>query len=145
MRTSVPAENLTARGAYILREADGPRDATLLATGTEVSIALQAAEILAGDGLQAAVVSMPCWSLFEEQNAAYKLIVLGDAPRLAIEAASAFGWTRYVASEDDVVGVNQFGESASAGHLYAQYGLTAENVSNRVKALVQNGGIASAA
>lgn len=145
VRRVVVDENLTARGAYVIREPNGARDVTLLATGTEVSIAIDAAERLAASGINAAVVSMPCWSLFEAQETAYKERVLGSVPRLAIEAASAFGWTRYVASEDNMIGVNTFGESASAGHLYAQFGLTVENVLLKAKALIEDSKIASAA
>ncbi|MEO1749788.1 MAG: transketolase C-terminal domain-containing protein, partial [Pseudomonadota bacterium] len=145
VRTVAVDENLTARGAYVIVDPRAPRDVTLLATGTEVSIAIEAASALANAGISAAVVSMPCWSLFEAQDIEYKKAVLGDAPRLAIEAASAFGWTRYVASEDHMIGVNAFGESASANHLYAHFGLTADNVLKRAKALIEESKTASAA
>ncbi|WP_334175142.1 transketolase [Pseudoxanthobacter sp.] len=123
------------RGAYVLREADGARDITLLATGTEVSLAISVAEALAGEGIRAAVVSMPCWERFDEQDEAYRAAVLGTAPRLAIEAASPFGWTRYVAREDDVVGVRGFGLSAPAGELYRHFGLTVEAIVPKARAL----------
>lgn len=129
-------ENLTAKGAYVLHEPDGERAITLLATGSEVAIAHEAAHLLAAQGVHAAVVSMPCWSLFEAQDKAYKAKVLGTAPRLAIEAASAFGWTRYVASEDDMIGVNCFGASASAEELYKQFGLTPVNIAARAAATI---------
>lgn len=121
-------ENLTARGAYVLTSSSADRDVTLLATGTEVSLALKTAAALNYEGISAAVVSMPCWRLFDQQPAAYRDGVLGSAPRIAIEAASPFGWARYVGSENNVIGVETFGASASAAELYEQFGLTVENI-----------------
>ena len=129
------AENLSARGAYVIREASA-RDVTILATGTEVSLAVEAAEALAQEGIRAAVVSMPSWELFEEQEAAYRAEVLGTAPRVAVEAAGKFGWTRYVASEADVVGMPGFGASAPAERLYQEFGITVEGIRAKVKALL---------
>lgn len=132
-RQAVPAlrhdagENRTARGGYVLAEAEGgARRITLLATGTEASVAMTAREILQADGIPTAVVSLPCFELFERQDRPYRDAVLGAAPRLAIEAASPWGWTRYVASEDDVVGMRGFGASAPAKDLYRHFGITAE-------------------
>src|SRR6185437_2878495 len=89
-------ENLSARGAYVLAEAEGgARQVTLLATGSEVSLAMDARKLLAGRGVRAAVVSMPCWKLFEAQDHSYRDQVLGAAPRVAVEAAVRFGWDRY--------------------------------------------------
>jgi transketolase len=127
--------NLSAKGAYVLRD-PGKRDVTLLATGTEVAIAVEAAELLAGRGIAAAVVSMPCWELFEAQSKDYRASVLGTAPRVAIEAAGKFGWTRYVASEDDVVGMEGFGASAPAEILYERFGITAGAIAGKARALV---------
>jgi transketolase len=127
-------ENLCARGAYLLTPEGERRDATLLATGSEVSLALAARELLAKDGISAAVVSMPSWELFERQDPAYRAAVLGDAPRIAVEAASPFGWTRYVDSEADVVGLTSFGASGPYKALYEHFGLTAENVARKVRA-----------
>ena len=107
LRTEHTDENLCARGAYLLAGGDGQRDVTILATGSEVHLALAARELLAGEGIAAAVVSMPCWELFDRQDPAYRAAVLGTAPRVAVEAASPFGWTRYVASEADVVGMTR--------------------------------------
>ena len=109
---------------------------TILATGSEVHIALAARELLAAEGIVAAVVSMPCWELFERQDAAYRGAVLGTAPRVAVEAASPFGWTRYVASEADVVGMTSFGASGPIKALYEHFGLTAENVARKARALL---------
>jgi len=134
-RQSVPAlrrgggaANLSARGAYVLAEADGKRAVTLIATGSEVALALAAREKLVARGVAAAVVSMPCWSLFDGQPEAYRAEVLGDAPRLAIEAASPFGWERYVGSDGAIIGMPGFGASAPAEDLFRRFGFTAENI-----------------
>lgn len=121
------------KGGYVIRETEGSRDITLIATGTEVAVAIEAATKLAETSVQAAVVSLPCWSLFDAQPAEYRTHVLGTAPRLAVEAASSFGWTRYVAGEDDVIGVDHFGASARAEQLYADFGITPENISEHAK------------
>lgn len=136
LRLERSEENLTAKGAYLLRRPDGKRDVTLIATGTEVAIAVEAAELLAGEGIAAAIVSMPSWELFDAQPAGYRHEVLGTAPRIAVEAAGKFGWTRYVASEDDVVGMTGFGASAPADRLYAEFGITREAIADRARALV---------
>jgi transketolase len=130
-------ENLCAHGAYVLTPADERREATILATGSEVALAFAARELLATtDGIRAAVVSMPSWELFQRQDPAYRAAVLGGAPRVAVEAASPFGWTRYVASEDDVVGMTSFGASGPFKVLYEHFGLTAENIAGKVRALL---------
>ncbi|MDF1586713.1 transketolase [Marinimicrococcus flavescens] len=136
LRTEAGAENLSARGAYVLAATEGARDATILATGSEVAIAMEARELLASEGIAAAVVSMPSFELFERQEPAWRSAVLGTAPRVAVEAASPFGWTRYVASEDDVVGMKGFGASAPAPALYEHFGITPAAVAARVKALL---------
>ncbi|OOY24526.1 transketolase [Thioclava sediminum] len=129
-------ENLTARGAYVIRSFGEGRDVTLLATGTEVSLAVEAAEALHAEGHSVAVVSMPCWELFDAQSEEYRAEVLGTAPRIAVEAASAFGWTRYVAREADVIGMPGFGASAPAEQLYAEFGITKDAIVARAKALI---------
>lgn len=122
-------ENQSARGAYVLAEAaDGVRDVTLLATGSEVEIAMTARESLAGRGVRAAVVSMPCQELFDAQMAEYRRSVLGDAPRVAVEAAATLGWERYVGLDGAIVGMKSFGASAPAADLYRHFGITAEAV-----------------
>ena len=128
VRKDSGADNQVAKGGYLLRKPDGPRDLTILATGTEVAIALRAAAQLAEFSVKAAVVSLPCWSLFDAQPQSYRDEVLGSAPRLAVEAASPLGWTRYTASEDHVIGVDRFGASASAGALYTEFGITEQNI-----------------
>ncbi|WP_427026460.1 transketolase (plasmid) [Aureimonas ureilytica] len=135
VRTEASAENLSAKGGYVLREAEGgAREVTILATGSEVEIAVAAAETLAGEGVKAAVVSLPCWELFAKQPKAYRDTVLGQAPRIAVEAASPFGWTRFVEDEDDVIGMTGFGASAPGGDLYKHFGITAEKVAEKAKA-----------
>ncbi|MDE2357662.1 MAG: transketolase [Alphaproteobacteria bacterium] len=135
VRTGVE-ENLTARGAYVLRETAGPRDVTLLATGSEVEIALAAAAGLAEAGIAAAVVSMPCWERFEAQDPAYRAAVLGEAPRVAIEAAVRLGWDRWLGPKGAFVGMEGFGASAPAGQLYAHFAITPERVIAEAKALL---------
>ena len=133
VRLAPSSDNLTARGGYVLVEPDGGRDITLIATGTEVSLAVDAARHMQNIGIRAAVVSLPCWSLFDAQEQAYRDVVIGQAPCLAIEAASPFGWGRYVGSEMNVIGVPDYGASASAEELYAEFGLTVENIVTRAK------------
>jgi transketolase len=141
-RQSVPplrrggAENLSARGAYVLAEAAGARAVTLLATGSEVAPAMAARENLAAGGVQAAVVSMPCWTLFDGQERDYRAAVLGMAPRLAIEAASPFGWERYVGTEGAVIGMTRFGASAPAEDLFRHFEFTAERIAQAALDLV---------
>ena len=101
-----------------------------------MNLALAAAEQLAGTGVQAAVASMPSWELFERQDPAYRSAVLGVAPRVAVEAASPFGWTRYVASEADVVCMRGFGASGPFKQLYQHFGITAEHVADRARSLL---------
>jgi transketolase len=117
-------ENLCAKGGYILKEAAGPRQVTLLATGSELHLAIEAQAELAKTGIQAAVVSLPCWELFEEQPQAYRDAVLGTAPRIAIEAAIGFGWERYLGNEGVFIGMQGFGASAPAPTLYERFGIT---------------------
>ncbi len=126
LRTAHTGENLVAKGAYVLRAANGKRDITLLATGSEVHLAVEAAKALAQDGINAAVVSMPCWEMFEAQDQDYKDSVLGNAPRLAIEAGVCFGWERYIGSADNFIGMSGFGASAPAPELFAHFGITAK-------------------
>ncbi len=133
-RQSVPAlrrdggENRSARGGYVLAEAEGPRQATLIATGSEVALALAARDLLKARGVAAAVVSLPCWALFDAQTPGYRAEVLGSAPRVAVEAASPFGWERYIGAGGAMVGMTGFGASAPAEELYRHFGITAEKV-----------------
>ncbi len=126
-------ENRCARGAYVLAEANGPRAATLIASGSEVSLALDARERLGAEGLAVAVVSMPVWSLFARADAATRAAVLGTAPRFGIEAACGFGWERWLGEDGLFIGLTGFGASAPADVLFRHFGLTAEAVMAAVK------------
>ena len=119
-------DNLCARGGYVLAEADGARRVTLIATGSEVQLALEARKALQADGIGAAVVSLPCWALFDAQSADYRDAVLGSGVRIAIEAATGFGWERYLGANGGFVGMTGFGASAPAEDLYRHFGITAE-------------------
>ncbi|WP_238367277.1 transketolase [Mesobacterium pallidum] len=128
-------ENLVAKGAYVLAEADGERRATLLATGSEVQIALAAREVLQGQGVPTAVVSMPCWELFEQQDRAYRASVLGpDTVRVGIEAAVRFGWDRYLGMDGAFIGMSSFGASGDAGDVFRHFGITTDAVVEAVQA-----------
>ena len=137
LRTSHMEENLVKRGAYVLREADGERDVTLLATGSEVAIAVEAQATLAAEGIRAAVVSMTCWELFDRQPAEYRDRVLGAAPRVAIEAAAPFGWHRWIGSDGVFVGMTTFGASAPAADLYKHFGITQEAVVEAARSVTE--------
>ncbi|MFN6955495.1 MAG: transketolase [Acetobacteraceae bacterium] len=134
---SEAGENRVARGAYVLAEANGVRDATIIATGSEVEIALAARDALAAQGIEVAVVSAPCFELFELQDASYRAAVLGSAPRFGIEAACGFGWERWLGADGVFLGMTGFGASAPAGDLYKHFGLTAEALAAAVKRRVQ--------
>lgn len=121
-------ENLSARGGYVLREADGRRDVTLMATGSEVGLALAAGELLKSAGINAAVVSMPSFELFRAQSPAYRAEVLGQVPRVAVEAGISQGWHEWLGDKDRFVGMLGFGASAPAPQLYVHFGITAEAV-----------------
>jgi transketolase len=136
LRTQPGSENRSARGAYVLAEAMGPRDVTLLATGSEVSLAMTARERLAEDGVRAAVVSMPCWQLFETEAEEYRRHVLGTAPRVAVEAAVRLGWDRWLGERSAFIGMHGFGASAPIEALYPHFGITAEKVAEAARALV---------
>ncbi|MGA8039244.1 MAG: transketolase [Acidimicrobiia bacterium] len=119
-----------ARGGYRIRDGG---DVTLLATGSEVHVALEAAETLGTQGISAGVASLPCWELFESQEAAYRQGVLGDAPRVSIEAASTFGWDRMVGPTGLTIGVDRFGASAPDTALAEKFGFTAAAIAARVR------------
>ena len=128
LRTTPTDDNLSAKGAYVLAEPEGGRDVTLLATGSEVSLAVTAAKALQEEGVRAAVVSMPCWELFEAQAEAYRAQVLGTAPRVGVEAAVAFGWDRWLGETGAFIGMRGFGASAPGQELYKHFGITSEAV-----------------
>jgi transketolase len=118
--------NRVSRGAYVVIEPDVGRDVTLIATGSEVSIALNAAKLLATDNIRAAVVSAPCFELFRRQPDKYRADVLGRGPRVGIEAAIEGDWARWLGDSGEFVGMAGFGASAPADVLYREFGITAE-------------------
>ncbi|HIC94244.1 MAG TPA: transketolase, partial [Anaerolineae bacterium] len=138
-RTSLaPAEGLV-RGAYVLAEAEGGRpDLILIATGSEVHLALEAQKLLAERGVRARVVNMPSWELFDRQPESYRRAVLPPevTARLAIEAGVSQGWHRYVGPAGDVLGIERFGASAPYKVLQEKFGFTAEDVAQRALALL---------
>ena len=136
LRFEAGSENRSARGAYVLAEADGPRRVTLLATGSEVSVAMAARDALARDHIGAAVVSMPCWELFEQAPKEYRDAVLGTAPRVAVEAAVQFGWERWLGPRGAFIGMTGFGASAPGEALYPHFGITAERVAEAARSLL---------
>jgi len=136
VRGETAGENLSAKGAYVLAPADGAK-VTLLATGSEVSVALGARDILARNGIAASVVSMPCWRLFERQDASYKESVIPRGTlKVAIEAAAQLGWDRYI-GDGIFIGMQGFGASAPIGDLYKHFGITADAVAQAVTARLE--------
>ncbi|HXT79969.1 MAG TPA: transketolase [Acetobacteraceae bacterium] len=127
------AENRCARGGYVAAEAEGPRQATVIGTGSEVSIAMAAREMLAAEGIAIAVVSLPCWELFSQQEDAYRAEVLGGAPRIGIEAGCDFGWERWLGPDGMFIGMHGFGASGKFEDLYKHFGITPEAVVAAVK------------
>ncbi len=127
-------ENLCGRGAYEIAAASGPARATILATGSEVAIALAARETLEAEGVPVRVASVPCHELFDRQDREYRDTVLGlDTVRVAVEAAGTLGWERYVGERGSIVGLTEFGASAPADTLYEHFGITANAVAEAVR------------
>jgi len=120
--------NRVARGAYVVVEPDGGRDVTLIATGSEVSIALEASNLLAADNIRAAVVSAPCFDLFRRQPPEYRAEVLGAVPRIGVEAAVEGDWARWLGDSGQFIGMTGFGASAPAETLYRKFGITSAAV-----------------
>ncbi|MEF8817752.1 MAG: transketolase [Salinibacter sp.] len=138
-RTGLAAAEGLHRGAYILRETNGQPDAVLMGTGSEVQHALRAAEALESEGIEAQVVSMPSWALFEAQSEAYRHTVLPPSveARVSIEAGVTQGWERYVGTSGTAIGVDRFGASAPGERVMEEYGLTAERVAAAARTLVE--------
>jgi transketolase len=126
-----------SKGAYVLEDAENPQ-VVLIGTGSEVFLVLEAAKLLAAEGIGARVVSFPSWKIFEEQKAEYKASVLpAGVPKLAVEAGATLGWWKYVGLDGDVIGVDRFGASAPGPKVLAELGFVAQNVTARAKALVK--------
>ena len=145
-RQAVPAvsgdsrsDNLVRLGAYVLSEPPGQRDLTLIASGSEVGIAVTAARELLALGRRVAVISMPCWELFLAQPRDYQEAVLGSAPRISIEAGVRLGWDRWLGPDGVSIGMTGFGASAPAGELYGHFGITPRAVVDAAKSIITQG------
>ncbi|MEP1538409.1 MAG: transketolase [Paracoccaceae bacterium] len=143
VRTDHKSKNLTAQGAYVLKDAEAKRQAIIIATGSEVEVALAARDLLEAEGIGTRVVSMPCMELFAEQEETYRRRVLpSGSVRVGVEAAVRQGWDRWLMGERGrdtkaaFVGMDSFGASAPAGELFEHFGITAANVADQVKALL---------
>jgi transketolase len=138
-RSTYPSADLVAKGAYILSDSDGTPDVILIASGSEVSLALEAQAELTKKGIAARVVSMPSWELFEKQPQAYRDEVLPPAvtARLAIEMGIAQGWQKYTGLQGDIMSIEKFGASGPAKIVIEQYGFTVANAVERASKLVQ--------
>jgi transketolase len=130
IRTVHTDENLCARGAYVLADAaGGPRRATLFASGSEVAIALRARDVLQQQGVPTAVISVPCWERFEQQDPGYRATIIGrGTARVAIEAAVKMGWERFIGEDGAFVGMSTFGASGPEAELFRHFGITPEAV-----------------
>jgi len=145
-RQNLPAQTYTeaqraaiARGGYVLRDCDGEPEAIVIATGSELHLAVQAAESLSASGRRVRVVSMPCVDVFEQQDQAWRDSVLPPSvrARVAVEAAATDGWYKFVGLDGQVIGMTGFGASAPGGALFTHFGFTAERVADAVKAVMQ--------
>ena len=137
LRTEHTDENLSSKGGYVLAEAETKRDVTLIATGSEVSIAMEARDQLKAEGFSAAVVSMPCLDKFEEQSQDYRdQVTQPDTPVVVVEAAIEQSWGKYLGRNGKFVGMSTFGASAPANELYEHFGITTQNIVKAAKQIV---------
>jgi transketolase len=143
-REGIDSTNRVGRGAYVVIEPEGGRDVTLIATGSEVSIAIVAAKLLADDGIRAAVVSAPCFDLFRQQPGDYRAAILGSAPRVGVEAAIEGDWARWLGDGGEFIGMTGFGASAPADDLYREFGITAAAVATAAMRCIARSRIAAA-
>jgi transketolase len=143
-RNAADDTNRVALGAYVVVEPEGGRDVTLIATGSEVSIVMQAAKLLAADNVRAAVVSAPCFELFRRQSREYRDEVLGHGPRIGVEAAVEGEWARWLGDSGEFVGMTGFGASAPAEVLYREFGITAEAVATKALQAIARSRMAAA-
>lgn len=126
-------ENMSAKGGYVISPSSGKAVATIIATGTEVSLAVEAQKCLANENIEVNVVSMPCCELFDNQTEEYKEMVLGNNPRIAVEAASTYGWERYIGECGTIIGLSDFGTSAPGDEVYDHFKINVDNIINSVK------------
>ena len=139
-RTTYTDKNLSAHGAYEIAGAEGEAKVTFFASGSEVELAMQARELLKAGGIAARVVSMPCWSLFEKQDATYRDAVIGKSPvKVAIEAGVREGWDRYIGPNGIFIGMHSFGASAPYKDVYEHFGITAEAAADAAKKAIGKG------
>ena len=137
VRSGKIGENLSAKGGYVISEAEGAAQLVLIATGSEVELALAAQATLKGEGIAARVVSLPCWELFAEQPESYQDDVLGgDLPKVAVEAGVRHGWDQWIGRKGAFVGMNSFGASAPYQDLFKHFGITAEGVVAAAKSVL---------
>ena len=132
--TNIPYHEGMGRGAYILKRESSPPDFTLMATGSELSLAVDVARALEKHGKSVRVISMPCWELFEEQDLAYRNSVMGGdlGRRVSIEAGASFGWHKWIGSDGIAIAIDRFGESAPAGSLKGEFGFTVDAILSRL-------------
>ncbi len=126
-------ENMSRFGAYVISPAQREPQATILATGTEVALAVEAQKRLRADGVEVSVVSMPCCELFDAQPEEYKRSILGKAPRIAVEAAAVYGWEKYTGSSENVIGLSGFGASGKGEDVYKHFSITVEHIVEKVR------------
>src|SRR5262249_57050106 len=137
LRNRLDEDNICARGAYEIAGPDGRSDVSIFATGSEVSIAVEGAQLLAQHDVAARVVSVPCFELFLEQDAEYRRAIIGDARvNVGLEAAIRQGWDAIIGSDGIFIGMQSFGASAPYKELYKKFGITAETVANAALAKV---------
>jgi transketolase len=139
LRRDPGTENLSAKGGYVLLEAEGgPRKLTIMATGSELHLAVEARDVMQKEGVPTAVVSMPCRLLFEEQDAAYKKAVLGEGTaRVAVEAGVEVSWDRYLGFAGRFIGMHEFGASGKIGDVYKKFDITTEAVVRAARDVVK--------
>jgi transketolase len=137
-RTKYASAAGVAKGAYVLADSAGTPDVILMGTGSEVQLCIGAYEKLTADGAKVRVVSMPCWELFEKQSAEYRTGVFPPSvrARVAVEAGTTFGWTKYVGTDGEVVGRDDFGASAPIKDLMTHFGFTVENVVAKAREVI---------
>jgi transketolase len=130
------------KGGYVLADCEGEPELIMIATGSEVQLALGAHETLSGEGVRSRVVSLPCWEIFDRQDQSYRDQVLppGPAVRLAIEEASTMGWERYVGSDGTIVGMHTFGQSAPFKDVEKEFGFTPDQIADVARKAVEAGG-----
>ncbi|MDC0530928.1 transketolase [Alphaproteobacteria bacterium] len=136
-RSEKSSDNKVSKGGYILNDLSSKRDLTLIATGSEVEIAMEASDLLNTHGINVAVVSLPCWELFDKQDETYRKEVLGNAPTIAIEAGCDMGWSKYIGDKGIFIGMKGFGASGPADQLYKHFGITSKAIVTHAKNLIK--------